>query len=83
MTLRKLNRQVLMLMVGTDRLPRIWAHISPGFLARLLLNLTSTFAVCKNWNSHGATVGAALCQLGWVLCSLESGAVGPLIDMEF
>ena len=37
-----------------DRLPHIWACISLGFLARLLLNLTSTFAVCKNWNSHGA-----------------------------
>ena len=45
----------------TDRLPHIWAPISPGFLARLLLNLASTFAVCKNWNSHDATVGAALC----------------------
>ena len=28
-------------------------------------------------------VGAALCQLGSVLGSLESGAIGPLIDMEF
>ena len=66
-----------------NRLPHIWGCISPGFLARLLLNLTSTFAVCKNWNSHGTTVGAALCQLGSVLGSLESGAVGPLIDTEF
>ena len=33
-----------------DRLPHIWGCISPGFVARLLLNLTSTFAVCKNWN---------------------------------
>ena len=63
-----------------DRLPHIWGCISPGFVAKLLLNLTSTFAVCKNWNSHGAIVGAALCQLGSVLGSLESGAIGPLID---
>ena len=39
-----------------DRLPHIWSWISTGFLARLLLNLTSTFAVCKNWNSHGFIV---------------------------
>ena len=31
-----------------DKLPHIWGCISPGFVARLLLNLTSTFAVCKN-----------------------------------
>ena len=37
----------------------------------------------KNWNSHGAIVGAALCQLGSVLGSLESGAIGPLINTEF
>ena len=66
-----------------DRLPHIWGRISPGFLARLLLNLTSTFAMCKNSNLHGTIVVAALCQLGSVLGSLESGAVGPLIDMEF
>ena len=66
-----------------DRLPHIWVRISPGFLPDFFLNLTSTFAVCKNWNSHGAAVGAALCKLGLVLGSLESGAVGPLIDMEF
>ena len=45
-----------------------------------LLKLTSTFAVCKNWNSYGTIVGAALCQLSSVLGSLESGAIGPLID---
>ena len=66
-----------------DRLPHIWGRNSPGFVTRLLLNLTSTFAVFKNWNSHGAIVGAALCQLGSVLGSLESGAIGPLIDTEF
>ena len=66
-----------------DRLPHIWSRISTGFLAGLLLNLTSSFAVCKNWNSHGTTVGAALCQLGLALGSLASGAVGPLINTEF
>ena len=45
-----------------DRLPHIWGCISPGFVAKLLLNLTRTFAVCKNWNSDGTIVGAALFQ---------------------
>ena len=38
--------------------------------------------MCENWNSHGTTVGGSLCQLGAVL-SLETGAVGPLINTEF
>ena len=66
-----------------DRLLHIWAWISTGFLARNLLNLTSTFAVCKNWNSHSTTVGVALCQLGDALAFLQSAAVGPYIDTEF
>ena len=37
----------------------------------------------KNWKSHGAQVGASLCQLGALLASLETGAVVPLIDTEF
>ena len=32
----------------SNRLPHIWSRISTGFLAWLALNLTSTFAVCKN-----------------------------------
>ena len=48
-----------------------------------MLNLTSTFAACKNWNSHGATVGAPLRQLGALLASLETAFVGPLIDNDF
>ena len=67
----------------TDRLQDVWAWISTGFLAQLVLNLTSTFAVCKNWNSHGTLVGASVCQLGAVPGSLEKGAVGPLINTEF
>ena len=63
-----------------DRLPDIWEQISTGFLARNLLNLTSTFAVCKNWNSHSARVGAAVCQLGGALPFLQSAAIGPYID---
>ena len=64
-----------------DRLPHIWSRLSTSFLARL--NLTSTFAACKNWNSHGATVGAALCQLGALLASLDTASVEPLMGNDF
>ena len=66
-----------------DRLPHIWSRLSTSFLARFMLNLTSTFAACKNWNSDGATVGASLCQLGALLASLDTTSVRPLIDNDF
>ena len=43
------------------------ARISCGYIARLLLNTISTYQVGKNWNSHGATLGATLCQMASML----------------
>ena len=38
-----------------DKFNHTCAWISCGYMARLLLNAISTYQVCKNWNSHGAT----------------------------
>ena len=37
--------------------------ITMGNLAKLLLQCTDMFRAKKNWNSHGASVGSAICQL--------------------
>ena len=59
------------------------AQISCGYIARLLLNAICTFQVCKNWNSHGATLGASLCQMASMLSCLDKASTGSLIDVDF
>ena len=59
------------------------ACISCGYIARLLLNAISTYQVGKNWNSHGATLGATLCQMASMLSCLDNASTGCLIDVDF
>ena len=59
------------------------AQISCGFIARLLLNTICTFQVCKHWNSHGATLGATMCQMASMLSGLDATSTGSLIDVDF
>ena len=66
-----------------DKFTQTCAQISSGYIARLLLNAICTFQVCKNWNSHGATLGATLCQLGSMLSCLDSAAKGNIINVDF
>ena len=37
----------------------------------------------KNWNSHGAALGATLCQMASMLSSLDSASKESLIDVDF
>ena len=39
--------------------------------------------MCKNWNSHGALLGASLCQLASMLLCLDKASKGSLIDNNF
>ena len=48
------------------------AVITMGNIAKLLLQCTDTFRAKKNWNSHGASVGSAICQLASILSEMES-----------
>ena len=58
------------------------AIITMGNLAKLLLQCTDTFRAKKNWNSHGASVGTAICQLASILSQMQSACVNEL-DANF
>ena len=66
-----------------DKFMQTCARISSGYIARLLLNTICTFRVCKNWNSHGATLGTTLCQIGSMLSCLDNAGKGTIIDIDF
>ena len=56
--------------------------ITMGNLAKLLLQCMDTFCAKKNWNSHGASVGSAICQLASILSRMQSASVNEL-DQNF
>ena len=56
--------------------------ITMGNLAKLLLQCTDMFHAKKNWNSHGASVGSAICQLASILSQMQSASVNEL-DQNF
>ena len=58
------------------------AVITTGNIAKLLLQCTDTFRAKKNWNSHGASVGSAICQLASILSEMQSACVNEL-DANF
>ena len=66
-----------------DILFKNFAHMSSAFLARQILDMTHSFHVNKNWNSHGSQVGAAMCQLGSILASFEDASIQRLVSMHF
>ena len=54
------------------------AIITTGNIAKLLLQCTDTFHAKKNWNSHRASVGSAICQLASILSQMESASLTEL-----
>ena len=56
--------------------------ITMGNFAKLLLQCTDMFHAKKNWNSHGASVGSAICQLASILSQMQSASVNVL-DQNF
>ena len=56
--------------------------ITMGNLAKLLLQCMDMFHAKKNWNSHGASVGSAICQLASILSQMQSASVNEL-DQNF
>ena len=56
--------------------------ITTGNLAKLLLQCMDMFHTKKNWNSHGASVGSAICQLASILSQMQSASVNEL-DQNF
>ena len=66
-----------------DTLVKNFAHMRSAFLARHILDMTHSFHVNKNWNSHGSQVGAAMCKLGSILVSFEGASNRRLLSMHF
>ena len=56
------------------------AIITMGNIAKLLLKCMDTFWAKKNWNSHGASVGSAICQHASILSQLTTAHVNELKD---
>ena len=52
--------------------------ITMGNIAKLILKCTDTFRAKKNWNSHGASVGSAICQLASILSQMPAASVNEL-----
>ena len=52
--------------------------IKMGNIAKLILKCTNTFHAKKNWNSHGASVGSAICQLASILSQMPAASVNEL-----
>ena len=44
--------------------------ITTSKLANLIVDCTDTIRAKKNWNSHGATLGLAICQISSIISSL-------------
>ena len=47
-------------------------------IAKLILKCTDMFRAKKNWNSHGASVGSAICQLASILSQMPAASVNEL-----
>ena len=56
--------------------------ITMGNVAKLLLQCMDMFHAKKNWNSHRASVGSAICQLASILSQMQSASVNEL-DQNF
>ena len=52
--------------------------ITTGVLAKLFLKCTDTFRAKKNWNSHGGSVGASICQLASILSQMQNASINDL-----
>ena len=52
--------------------------ITTGNIAKLILKCTDTFRTKKNWNSHRASVGSAICQLASILSQMPAASLHEL-----
>ena len=61
-----------------DMLRNVKKTITTGVLAKLFLKCTDMFRAKKNWNSHGGSVGASICQLASILSQMNNASVNVL-----
>ena len=65
-----------------DQFKETISCITSGFIAKQVLGMLSTMEVGKNWNSHGALLGASICQTAAMLAGLDT-ATTELISPDF
>ena len=65
------------------RLETLVKTISSGHIADLCVQMTQSYRVNKNWNSHGAKVGAAICEAAGLFAMLENHEKGGVFDENF
>ena len=61
-------------------LKKALSTITTGKLVNLIVDCTDTIRSKKNWNSYGATLGLAICQISSIISSLGNASeeeVGP------
>ena len=66
-----------------DRFKETFSSITSGFIAKQVLGMLSTMEVGKNWNSHGALLGASICQTAAMLAGLDKATTQELISPDF
>ena len=66
-----------------DMLRNVKKTITMGVLAKLFLKCTDMFRAPKNWNSHGGSVGALICQLASILSQMNNASVNVLDENFF
>ena len=59
-------------------LKKALSTIITGKRVRLILDCMDTIKAKKNWNSHGATVGVAICELSSIISSLHQASTTEL-----
>ena len=60
-------------------LKKALSTITTGKLANLIVDCMDTIRVKKNWNSHGAALGSAICQICLIISSLGKTSEEELI----
>ena len=65
----------------SQQLEQLVNVISTGHIAELCVQMTQTYRVNKNWNSHGAKVGAAICDAASLIAMIEKCNY-PLIESD-
>ena len=55
--------------------------ISTGHIAEVCVQMTQSYRVNKNWNSHGAKVGAVICDAASLIAMIEK-CDSPILESD-
>ena len=83
---RIFERRISLLKKGKEvelsrQLEQLLAVISTGHIAEVCVQMTQSYRVNKNWNSHGAKVGAAICDAASLIAMIEK-CDSPILESD-